>query len=116
MNTLDAILQRLGGAYDRAFTNPNPQMSDEDIMNLYRGRINHWVTPEALRDAELGVQKYLKTGPLTLFLNDVRDRALKARGLHIDQGFEDILDKVSPSTGRIMRDIVNQPATGDYME
>lgn len=112
MNTLEAILQRIGGGYDRAFTNPNPQMSDEDIMNLYRGRINHWVTPEALRDAELGVQKYLKTGPLTLFLNDVRDRALKARGLHVDQTYEDIIDKVSPSTGRIIKEIVIQPATG----
>lgn len=114
--TLDEILQRIGGAYDRAFTNPRPKMSDEDIMNLYRGRINPWTTPESLRDVELGVQKYLKNGPLTLFLDDVRDRALRARGLHVDQGFEDILDKVSPSTGRIMRDIVNQPATGDYME
>lgn len=112
MNTLEAILQRIGGAYDRAFTNPNPKMSDEDIMNLYRGRINHWVTPEALRDAELGVQKFLKTGPLTLWLNDVRDRALKARGLHVDQTYEDIIDKVSPSTGRIIKEIVIQPATG----
>ena len=109
--TLDEILQRIGGAYDRAFTNPNPQMSDADIMDLYRGRINHWVTPEALRDAELGVQKYLKTGPLTLFLNDVRDRALRARGLHVDQTYEDIIDKVSPSTGRIIKNIVIQPAT-----
>lgn len=112
MNTLAEILQNIGGRLDRAFVEPNPQMSDNDIMNLYRGRINHWVTPESLRDAELGVQKYLRSAPLTLFYDDARDRALRARGLHADQVFEDIIDKVSPSTGRIMRDIVIQPATG----
>lgn len=112
MTVADAILQKIGGGFDRAFTNPNPQMSDEDIMRLYRGRINHWVTPEALRDAELGVQQFLETGPLTPILNDVRDRALRNRGLHVDQTYEDIIDKVSPSTQRIMKDIVIVPADG----
>lgn len=106
MNTLEAILQKLGGGYDRAFTNPNPQMSDEDIMNLYRGRYNpDYVTPEALRDVELGVQQFLKTGPLTLWLNDVRDRALQARGLKYNQNISDVPRK-SP-TGAIMEKLLN---------
>ena len=65
-----------------------------------------------MRDAELGVQQYVNTGPLTLMLDRVRDRALRNRGLHVDQTYEDIIDKVSPSTQRIMKDIVIVPADG----
>lgn len=112
MNTLEAILQKIGGAYDRGFTNPNPQMSDEDIMHLYRGRYNpDYTTPDALRDTELGVQQYLSKAPggiIKLVLDGVRDNALKSRGLKYNQNIYDI--PRTSSTGAIMERLLNMPA------
>lgn len=109
MNTLEAILQRLGSAYDRAMMDPNPQMSDEDIMRLYRGKYNSdYVTPDALRDVELGVQRYLAKAPAgiaTFFLDDVRDRALRDRGLKRNQTMSDV-PRRSP-TGAIMEKLLD---------
>ena len=107
MDTLEAILQKIGGSYNRAFTNPNPQMSDEDIIKLYKGRTNQYATPDALRDVELGVQQYLKSGPLTLMLDDIRDRALTTRGLKYNQNMYDI-PRTSP-TGAIMEKLTGIP-------
>ena len=103
-----------GGGFSRAFANPRPGASDEDIMNFYRGRYNLYATPEALRDVERGVKAKIEA-PSTLIyptLDELRDRALRARGLRYDQTFDEIPEK-SP-TGRILREIINLPATGEY--
>lgn len=103
-----------GGGFSRAFAQPRPGASDEDIMNFYRGRYNQYATPEALRDIERGVQMniYDPQSPLRFTLDGLRDQALRARGLRYDQSFDEIPEK-SP-TGRILREIINLPATGEY--
>ena len=114
MTVAEAILQKIGGVIDRGFTYPNPQMSDEDIMRLYRGRINQYATPDALRDAELGVKTYLEKAPrgyLIGMFDGVRDKALQSRGLKYNQGLYDI-PRTSP-TGVIMEKVTGVPM--DYL-
>jgi hypothetical protein len=114
MSVASNILDRIMAGSARAFNMPMPQATDSDILNLYRGRYNQYATPEALRDVELGIQRYLDNPrtPLRFTLDGLRDQALRARGLGYDQSFDEIPEK-SP-TGRILREIINLPATGEY--
>ena len=110
----DLLDAATGGGFTRAFASPRPGASDEDIMRLYRGRYNQYATPEALRDVERGVLAYtndLKT-KFRFALDDLRDQALRARGLKYNQGFDEI-PEYSP-TGRFLEDIINTTATGEY--
>lgn len=113
-DTINNILQRVSGGWNRAWTNPRLNGTDEELMRLYKGRINQYVTPDALRDVELGVQiaaNDSRRHPVIL-LDDLRDQALRARGLRYDQGFDEIPD-TSP-TGAIMRKLILEPADGAY--
>lgn len=113
-DAINNIIQRVRGGWDRAWTNPRPQGSDNELMQLYQGRINQYATPDALRDVELGVQMAANDPrrPFTITLDGLRDQALRARGLKYNQAFDEIPEN-SP-TGAIMKQLINMPATGEY--
>lgn len=113
-DVIDAIINKVYGGFNRAVTTPNPNMSDKDILDLYRGRTNMYSTPEALRDVELGVQAAFNDPRRTfeLFYDDMRDKALRARGLKYNQSYDEIPEK-SP-TGRIMKEVIKNLADGSY--
>lgn len=113
-DVIDAIINKVYGGFNRAVTTPNPNMSDKDILDLYRGRTNMYATPEALRDVELGVQAAFNDPRRTfeLFYDDMRDKALRARGLKYNQSYDEIPEK-SP-TGRIMKEVIKNLADGSY--
>lgn len=113
-DAIDAIINKVYGGFNRAVATPNPNMSDKDILDLYRGRTNMYATPEALRDVELGVQAAFNDPRRTfeLFYDDMRDKALRARGLKYNQSYDEIPEK-SP-TGRIMKEVIKNLADGSY--
>lgn len=111
---VNAILQRVSGGWNRAWSNPMPNGSDEALMRLYGGRINQYATPAALRDVELGVQMAANdpNRPLTITLGNLRDQALRSRGLKYNQGYDEIPDR--SATGAIMKQLINEAITGEY--